>query len=369
MESIRRNVVQSWLLPLAVSLLVGVMGCGGGSSGSITQNTAQGLWVPNFLGASVTAFSSKLLKSSGTPAATITNENDVMVQPEQVLFDKKGNLWITNCSDSTIGAGTIAKYTAHQVSQFSTNPSPNPEVLLTDDGSFNIFDCPYGEAFDSNGNLWVTNRFGLDLVEFTPSQLAVGGAQIPNTIIFSDDFGAPEGIQFDTSGTLWIADLATSQILGFKAATLTAAEGTSTIVSPDIVNSSTSLDAPADVLVEKSGNQWIANFGGNNLLEFAATDVAASGSPSPIVTLSGTTVMAPTGPALSLDSPQGLAFDKSGNLWASNALSDNEGSVAEFTHDQIATSGSPTPKVFLDSDPDGLNMDDPALISFGRNIK
>jgi sugar lactone lactonase YvrE len=359
--------VASFIL-LFFFITLSLAACGGVSSGG-PAHAPPGLWVPNFFGDSFTAFNSKLYKTSGVPAASITNLGETTILPQQMLFDKKGNLWVTNCADDTIGAGTIAEYTAHQVSQFSKNPDPDPAVLLTDDGTFNIFDCPYGEAFDSSGNLWVTNRFGLNVVEFTPSQLEAGGAPIPNTTIYSANFGAPEGIQFDTSGTLWIADIAASEIFAFKAATLAAAQGTVTITAPDIINSSASIFGPTDVIVQSSGDQWVANLGGNNLLEFAAADVAMSGSPAPITTITATSVTTPTGVALSLDSPQGLAFDKKGNLWVSNALSDNAGSIAEFTPAQIAADGSPNPAVFLDSDVDGFNMNDPVLISFGPNVR
>jgi streptogramin lyase len=354
---------------LAIGLAVAVTGCGGGSDNGSPHTTSSGLWVPNFSSNSVTGFGSKLFKTSGAPLASAFNGNQAIVQAEQVLFDKKGNLWITSCSDLNFGAGTIAGYSARQVRQLSSNTSPDPQVLLTDDGSFGIFNCPYGEAFDSKGNLWVTNLFGSDVVEFTPSQLEAGGAPTPNTKIFSTNFENLEGIQFDASGTLWIADISASQIFGFKAATLAAVEGTTVTIAPDIINSSANINAPADVVVAPSGNQWVANLGADTVLEFAAADVAASGSPTPIVTLSSTAVTTPSGTALSLDAPQGLLFDKHGNLWVSNALSDNAGSIAEFSKAQQAASGSPSPAIFLDSDPDGLNMNDPVLFSFGPNVK
>ncbi len=351
---------------LSVGLTVALSGCGG-SNGSSSHTTSSGLWVPNFFPSNMTGFSSKLSRTSGAPVATITNFNGNIIQPQEVLFDKKGNLWITNCSDLTLGAGTLTEYTAHQVSQFSKNPSADPAVVLSDGGSFESLDCPYGEAFDSKGNLWVSNKFGADLVEFTPAQLQIGGAPLPNTTIFSTSFGRPEGIQFDASGTLWIADIQSSEIFGFKAATLAAAEGTVATIAPDIINSSASISAPADVVVLPSGDQWVANFGSDTLLQFAASDVAASGSPTPIVTLSSATVTTPTGSSLSLDGPQGVVFDRAGNLWVSNAESDNTGSIAEITKAQIAASGNPNPKVFLDSDPNGLNLNDPVLLSFGPN--
>jgi hypothetical protein len=363
----RLSFSPSW--PALMMLLVlAVAGCGG-SDHSSPSTLPNGLWVPNFFGDSVTAFSHQASRQSGIPSASVINENAAILQPQQVLFDKKGNLWITNCIDSVVGAGSIAEFTHAQVSRFSHDPSPDPNVTIFDDGSFNGIHCPYGEAFDKNDNLWVSNRFGPNLVQFTPGQLKVGGATIPNTEIDSGSFFDPEGIQFDESGTLWMADIGGSQILGFKSETLAGVAGTVAFLTPDIVNSSVSIAGPTDVLIQKSGNQWVANCGGNNLLEFAAADVAASGSPTPITVLSATTASTPTGSASSLDCPQGLAFDKSGNLWVSNARSDNSGSIAEFTKAQIANSGSPIPKVFLDSDLTASNLSEPALLSFGPNVK
>jgi DNA-binding beta-propeller fold protein YncE len=347
---------------------VAVAGCGG-SDHSSPSTFPNGLWVPNFFGDSVTAFSPKASRQSGIPSASVNNENPAILQPQEVLFDKKGNLWITNCVDSGMGAGSIAEYTHGQVSRFSHDPSPDPNVIIFDDGSFNGIHCPYGEAFDKNDNLWVSNRFGPNLVQFTRDQLKVGGAPIPNTEIDSGSFFDPEGIQFDESGTLWMADVGGSQILGFKSETLAAVAGSVAFLTPDIVNSSASILGPTDVLVEKSGNQWVANCDGNDLLEFAAADVAASGSPTPITVISATTVSTPTGSASSLDCPQGLVFDQGGNLWVSNARSDNSGSIVEFTKAQIAASGNPSPKVFLDSDLAASNINEPALLSFGPNVK
>ena len=104
------------------------------------------------------------------------------------------------------------------------------------------------------------------------------------------------------------------------------------------------------------------------MIKFAAGDVAMSGSPTPVVVLSPTLVSTPPGSSFSLDCPQGLSFDKSGNLWVSNALSDNAGSIVEFTPDQL-TSGSPVPAIFLDSNPAGTNLSQPALFTFGPSIR
>ena len=219
----RSSAAILWMLPLIVSLGLGAAACGGGgSSGGAPAPAPPGLWVPNFLGF-VVAFGSKPRAQSGAPEPALTNSSAAIELPEEALFDASGNLWVTSCSDPVIGAGTITQFTRKQLDSLSKDPTPNPNVTLSDNGSFDIFGCPYGEAFGSDGSLWASNRFGADLVNFTPSQLSAGGAQFPNTKIVSTDFGQLEGIQFDTNGTLWVADIVESEIFGFKAATLAAA--------------------------------------------------------------------------------------------------------------------------------------------------
>jgi DNA-binding beta-propeller fold protein YncE len=90
-----------------------------------------------------------------------------------------------------------------------------------------------------------------------------------------------------------------------------------------------------------------------------------TGSPSPVVQMLPTIVFTADGIALSLDGPDGLAFDPSGNLWVSNLQSDNAGSVVEFTPAQLAVVGNLSPTVFLDSDIFGLNFHQPSLLTFG----
>ena len=101
------------------------------------------------------------------------------------------------------------------------------------------------------------------------------------------------------------------------------------------------------------------------MIEFAAADLGTSGSPTPKVIITATPVVTLDGIALSLDFPEGVAFDPAGNLWVANLESDNAGSLAEFTPAQLATSGSPSPAVFLDSDIFGINIHQPSLLTFG----
>jgi hypothetical protein len=69
----------------------------------------------------------------------------------------------------------------------------------------------------------------------------------------------------------------------------------------------------------------------------------------------------PVGATDSLNEPSGLAFDRGGNLWVAKFVSDNKGSLAEFSSNHIAAGGALTPKVFLDSNAAAGNLDQPLL--------
>jgi secreted PhoX family phosphatase len=371
--TVRSLFAKSWSLRrhMIAVLAIAIAGCGNESSSSPPPtpppaSTAEGLWVPNFATSTVVELSDHARAQSGEPSPTLTNSSASLALPEGVTFDTAKNLWVTNCSDPVTGAGSITEFSRQQLRQLASIPAPGPAVTLSDDGLNDIFECPYGADFDTSGNLWTVNRFLANLIEFTPAQLEAGGIQPPKTQITSTVFDSPLGSSFDAAGAIWIVDFAQNQVYGFSSTSLAAASGTIALLDPDITNSSASLDGPSAIAFDGKGNQWVSNCLGPTLTEFAPQ--AASGSPTPLVILQSTTVTTPSGSAPSLSCPEGLAFDRKGNLWVSNALSDNAGSVVEFTSAQLAASGSPAPAVFLDSKSDGSNISQPSLLSFGVAI-
>lgn len=329
-----------------------------------TPAKTDGLWVPNLFGPSVNEFDPPARAVSGNPSPQFSNESAFLLLPAGLAFDSSQNLWVTNCSDFTLGTGAIAEFTAAQLANLGSNSAPDPNTTLLDDGSFTILDCPWGAQFDAAGNLWITNRLIPNLVSYSPAQLAAGGALTPNTTITSTSFSSPTSIAFDASAKLWIVENQNQQVLAYKAATLATALGHSGQVNPDIIISSSSFGDPRAIAFDGAGNLWLADATGK-LLEFAAADLAMSGTPTPKVTITATAVVTLDGIAMSLDFPEGLAFDPAGNLWVANLESDNAGSLAEFTPAQLASSGNPSPAVFLDSDIFGTNIHQPALLTFG----
>ena len=363
----------------AALVIAALGGCGNGGGSALVP---QGLWVPNYDGNTVTEFTGSELRSSGTPAPTLTNTGADLNEPWGIAFDKKHNLWATNYQ-----ADSITEYTLSQLKNLGTNKAPMAKVVISQASS-----GPSGLQFDKSGNLWVSYFSADEIVEFTPSQLAASGSPPPAITITSSSLHSPSAIEFDKSGNLWVANRDHNDVLEFTASQL-AAGGAQT---PNLTLATGTIDYDYAITFDKSGNLWVANFFSDTVQEFAAASLTGSGTITPpaTATISATTVTTATGSAYSIDGPDGLAFDKSGNLWVANWVSDNYGSLAEFTRKQLAAlvgggapvatgggrdstrtrgqvvvSGGPAPNVFLDSNAAGSNIENPGLISFGPSLR
>jgi DNA-binding beta-propeller fold protein YncE len=100
------------------------------------------------------------------------------------------------------------------------------------------------------------------------------------------------------------------------------------------------------VVFDPSGDLWAANVNNSTLVEFTRAQLAMRNPSSavPIFSASG-----------ALNFPAGMVFDSSGNLWV---VADNSsGRVYEYAKSQLASSGSPTPVTTI-SDFPGLPLGD-----------
>ena len=109
------------------------------------------------------------------------------------------------------------------------------------------------------------------------------------------------------------------------------------------VSISADIRSPQGIAFDSSGNLWVANMG--SVVEFAKSELSKA-SAKPRIVIS------------SADTFAGLAFDPSGNLWVDGYGSNT---VVEFTKDRLAKSGSPTPNLTISgsdlSSPFGLAFD------------
>jgi len=310
---------------VAMTALVGLSGCywgygnyyyywGGGNGGN------NALWVAN--GTNVVEFSpSQLVNGVSDPTPRRTISSSVFASPQGVAFDYYGDLWVIDGGTLT-GDGGVApalyEFTAKQLSNLSSNAAPTPAVTI----SSASFVFPQQAAFDNSGNLWVTDNGGNAVFVFSAKQLSTSGATtIPVASITSTPgFNGPLGITFDYRGNLWVANNGGNTIVGFSASILPAVNPSSTAAQtvPALIPTSTlsdngsgSIQGPWALAIDGYGNLWSSNANApNTVVEFAKSQLAVTGSPTPNITLASATVSNNA----TLVAPNGIAFDNYGDL-------------------------------------------------------
>jgi sugar lactone lactonase YvrE len=318
-----------------------------GTPHTITANYSEragtgGLWIANFhSNPTVVKYSAAQLATttSAAPTTALVTSGGGNVG---VAFDRNGNLWVTLATTNA-----IAEYSA---SQLASSGTPTPAVTLA--ATAGSLHDPTGLAFDASGDLWVANTGANTLVEFSASQLASSGSPKPTVTVgaASGSLHSPIGIAFDASGNLWVANSLGNTLVEYIPSQL-AASGTP---KPTVTLSAkaNSINGPVTLAFQATGVLWVTNgdLSQNTVVAFSVISRAASGSPTPLVTLSTH--------AGSLQNPAGLAFDASGNLWIANLASSK---VIEFVASQLVTTGAPTPNTTISStsllNPFGLAFD------------
>jgi sugar lactone lactonase YvrE len=306
---------------IAVSV-VSLVFAGCSSSTAPKSTGMSGLWAANTGVGSLVLYTTAQLGGSTSAAAATAIRTSGGAGTFGLAFDSHGNLWLTNYNNNT-----IVEYTAAQLKASGT---PTPAVTIGTGSN-----QPTGVAFDAHGNLWVANAGSSTVVEYSASQLSASGSPTPAVTIGSTGGSLffPNGIAFDAHGNLWVANVNGSTLVEFSPGQL----ATSGSPTPTVTLTSGSIVEPFMIAFDAGGNLWFNNPNvDNTLAELSPSQLASSGSVIPVVTL--------TPPANSLSSPAGLAFDGGGNLWVADSF---QNTMVEFTASQLVVSGSPTPGVTI----------------------
>ena len=302
---------------------------------SYTQRASKGLlWVSNVTGA-LAGFSSSQLASSGspTPAFSVNASG-----PVALAFDASGGAWIS----PGYTADTLYYYTQAQLLG-GGKPAPSARIVP---GS--VISGITALAFDAAGDLWAAGQYSQNLTEFTPAQLAAGGAQAP-AVTINGVFGTlerPFSIVFDAKGNLWASSATDSSIVAYSPTELRA--GGNQVPVAGITNTA-NISEPVALAFDATGNLWVASATGP-ITEFVASDLTTVGSPQASVVLTMT----------SNGLPNGLAFDDSGDLWVDD-ITNNQ--IVEYTPSQLTATGKPTPATVIKASGGSISYPNPMAFS------
>lgn len=328
---------------------------------------AQGLWVAN--SHSLAEFQGTL--NSGRTVAHGINRSNDLDGSSTIAFDKNDNLWVTNYNTNT-----IVEFRKAQIKALRTNRAPQAAVTISEDSGNNL-DGPEGLVFDASGNMWVGSEDGREILMYAPAQYAASGDPIANVILnaHSFRFSSPSNPVFDTAGNLWVVDEdisngngGTGEVFRYTKTQITGLTTGTHYIDPVFGIAVQWFVHLEGLAFDRGGNVWLADERGLNVYKFAADQLTGTGisqNLTPAVVLSPARKPGPC--PETLDGPYGVAVDRHGNLFVSNANLSGRclGSLAEFSAKSIESSGSPIPKVFITTTVWGYNVNDPNNLTFG----
>jgi hypothetical protein len=124
---------------------------------------------------------SKAELAMASPKPTVTISSTGGTDP---VFTASGNLWMVTGGgpkDDCFGSPCTNELVEFTKAQLATSGSPTPAVTIssTKPGAAGSLWGPYGLAFTSSGDVWVSNFNKPTAVEFARGQLATSGSPTP----------------------------------------------------------------------------------------------------------------------------------------------------------------------------------------------
>jgi len=268
-------------------------------------------------------------QASFTTNTLVTTQNGV-TGPEGVTFDKGGNLWVV---DSV--SNRILRFSP----PFSSSAAANLVLGQSDFTSYYPATSQSGlnssaeVAFDPSGNMWVTDTGNNRVLKFSPpftngesASLVLGQSSFTTDGYSVSQTGLdnPVGIAFDSSGNLWVSDSGNNRVLRFSPP-FTNGMGANMVLGQSVfalrINSTSQngMYSPYGIAFDPRGNLWVVDSGNNRVLRFAPPFATFMGA-NLVLGQSGFTSNAYAANPNILDGPVGIAFDSAGNAWVSDVL-------------------------------------------------
>jgi len=255
--------------------------------------------------------------------------------PNGVAVDNGGNLFISDSGNHRIrrvaaGTGVITTVAGTGNASFSGDGGGATGADLN---------FPSGVAVDGGGNLFIADRTNNRIRRVAADTGIITTFAGTGTAGFSGNGGGatgaglnvPSGVAVDGSGNLFIADTGNRRIRRVAAGTITtfAGNGGFGFDGDGGAATSTSLASPSGVVVDDSGNVFIADTG-NRLIRRVAAGTGI------INVLAGNLIAGFSGDggaatSANLSNPSGVAVDGSGNLFIADRSNNRIRRVASST--------------------------------------
>jgi sugar lactone lactonase YvrE len=236
--------------------------------------------------------------------------------PEGVAVDGAGNVFFADHSN------TIRKITPSGVVTTLAGSADQPGSA-DGTGAAALFYWPAGVAVDGSGNVFVADDGNNTIRKITPSGVVTTLAGSADQRGSADGTGAaarfngPEGVVVDGSGNVFVADDGNNTIRKITpSGVVTTLAGTAgSWGSADGTGAAARFNGPDGVAVDGAGNVFVADSWNNTIRKITPSGV--------VTTLAGTAGSSGsadgTGAAARFNGPEGVAVDGSGNVFVADA--------------------------------------------------
>ena len=259
-----------------------------------------------------------------------TNNGARFYGPADLVVDSLTNLYVAD------GNG-IRKISPQGTNWVMTTLAGTPALHGDADGTNSAaqFNLPAGIVMDNVGNLYVADTLNNSIRKVTPigtnwvvTTIAGGGEPNPGSSDGTNTaarFDHPYGIARDNGGNLFVTDTENETIrkltpVGTNWAATTIAGLAGSSGSADGSNSVARFSSPSALVLDPSGNIYVADLGNDTIRK-----VAASGTNWVVTTIAGTAGMMGsangTNAVARFNGPGGIAIDAAGNLYVSDGVS------------------------------------------------